>query len=205
MNSELHRFGIDPNSPPDAAQWRGVCKLLTAIVTNPHLEIGDRQSLIAFPPSIIPKGRGGGAAAATTGAFYKTYTIASEDATNGDIYLQGGQVSAGTGTDAVADFLLYDASADTWAGTAGQHLLLTITGDGEAADDVLMPVFNMTSVSAPTPTTGIGSNTLPEIGSLTGRVCLVSLGVFQSAGFLPASPGNIQVSFCFGGYTVSRF
>ena len=50
----------------------------------------------------------------------------------------------------------------------------------------------------------LGDNTLPTVSSLTG-VCRVSLGIFTADGFLPANIGNIQASFCFGGFTISRF
>jgi hypothetical protein len=49
--SELHRFGIDPSRYPDRRQWENVCKLLTAILTNPSLDVGDGQSQIRFPHS----------------------------------------------------------------------------------------------------------------------------------------------------------
>jgi hypothetical protein len=49
MSTELHRFGIDPSKPPDAQQWAALCKLLVALLTNPHLHVGDNNSLIRFP------------------------------------------------------------------------------------------------------------------------------------------------------------
>ena len=141
----------------------------------------------------------------TTGAFYYMRTVVSGGADNGDIYLQGGQVAAGTGNITVAEYLLYDASLASWAGTAGQHLSIRLNGDGSEVDDVLMPTFDLTSVSGPTVLTPpLPSNVLPAVGSLAGE-CVVSLGVFLTAGFTPALPGNIQASFCFGGFTVSRF
>lgn len=147
----------------------------------------------------------GGVSGGGGGAFFTMRTVESEAADNGDIYLQGGQVTAGSGTETVAEFLLYDASLDTWAGTSGQHLVLTMSGTGSEADDVLMPTFDLTSITGPAATTPpIGDNTLPTVGSLPGT-CKVSLGIFTDAGFSPSLPGNIQASFCFGGFTVSRF
>ena len=151
------------------------------------------------------KKRGGGVGSVSRGAFYTIYTVSSGDATNGDIMLTGGQVTAGTGTETVPAYVLYDASGSAWAGTAGQHLQLAINGEGEEVDDVLMPVFNQdTSGSVVTVVSTIADNILPEVGLLSG-LCNVSLGVFTGAGFTPSLIGNIQVSFCYGGFTVSRF
>ena len=145
------------------------------------------------------------AAPETYGAFYGTYTISSEDATNGDIYLRGGQVSAGTDSVLVDDFLLYDASAESWAGTDGQALAIRVNGNGEAVDGVLMPVFNLTTIDGPTAlTTPLPDHDLPTVADVAGE-CVISLGVFTNGGFSPALPGNIQVSFCFGGFNISRF
>lgn len=53
--SELHRFGIDPDSPPDQRQWENVCRFLKALLNNPHLQIGNSNSQIVFPePPIDP-------------------------------------------------------------------------------------------------------------------------------------------------------
>jgi len=151
------------------------------------------------------KKRGGGVGSVSRGAFYTIYTVSSGDATNGDIMLTGGQVTAGTGTETVPAFILYDASVLAWAGTEGQHLQLAINGEGEEVDDVLMPVFNQdTAGSDITVVSAIADNILPEVGALSG-LCNVSLGVFTASGFTPALVGNIQVSFCYGGFTVSRF
>lgn len=146
----------------------------------------------------------GARAAAPTGAFYKIYTVVSGDATNGDIMLQGGQVAAGSGNATIADFLLYDISATTWAGTAGQMLQLTVNGDGSSEDGILMPTFDLTSTTGPAAVASIAANTLPIVGTLAG-VCRISLGTFGTESFNPALPGNINVSFCFGGFTITRF
>lgn len=52
--SELHRFGIDPDSPPDQRQWENVCKLLKALLNNPNLIVGNSNSQIIFPEPIYP-------------------------------------------------------------------------------------------------------------------------------------------------------
>jgi hypothetical protein len=63
MGSELHRFGIDEGQAPDARQWKQLCKLLTALITNPHLNVGSNQSEIVFPVTPAGRGRGGVSAA----------------------------------------------------------------------------------------------------------------------------------------------
>lgn len=203
MSSELHRFGFEDDG--DDSRWKeAVERLLKAIVTNPYLNIGAGNSEVVFP-SQMPAGRSVAAAGdVASGAFYKLITIESGDATNGDIYLQGGQITAGSGTETIANFLLFDASGPTWAGSAGDHLQLTMNGTGSEVDDVLMPTFDLTSVTGPAAVGTLGDNTLPVVGSLSG-VCRVSLGIFVTEGFNPANIGNIQASFCYGGFTVSRF
>ena len=149
-------------------------------------------------------------AAVESGAFFGMTTVVSGGADNGDIYLQGGQVSAGTGNESFdnATILLFDQSANAgegaWMGEAGEILELIINGTGSEVDDVLMPTFDLTSVPTPAAAPSLGTNTLPEVGALTG-LCRVSLGTFTADGFSPANVGNIQASFCFGGFTVSRF
>lgn len=174
---------------------------------NPSLPAYPRITPRGFDVEFEPrKFRAGAATAAPEGAFYTMRTVVSEGADNGDIYLQGGQATAGSGTATVAEILLFDASAGaegTWQGTVGQHLVLTISGTGSEVDDVLMPTFDLTTGTAAV-AASVGSNTLPTVGALSGT-CKVSLGVFLDAGFSPSLPGNVQASFCFGGFTVSRF
>lgn len=203
MASELHRFGFGDS---DDARWKAaVEKMLLAILTNPHLNVGDANSEIVFPPQAPPGRRGGGDTVTTAagGAFYTMRTVESEDATNGDIYLQGGQVS-GWGTP-IDEILIYDASATAWQGTAGQVLKMTVTGSGSETSGILDPSFTPSGVSTPTAASSLGSNTFPSSGSLSGKVCQISLGTFLADGFQPAGIGNIQISFCWSGYTISRF
>lgn len=167
-------------------------------------DIGVKHTPSGFTSHLKRRG-GGGSGGAVRGAFYTIYTVVSEDATNGDIMLTGGQVTAGSGTETVPAFVLYDASVPAWAGAAGDILQLAINGEGEEVDDVLMPVFNQdTGGSDLTTVSVIADNILPEVGALSG-LCNVNLGVFTATGFTPSNVGNIQVSFCYGGFTVSRF
>lgn len=143
-------------------------------------------------------------AATTAGAFYGLRTVSSAGADNGDIYLQGGQVAGGDGNETVDEYLLYDASADAWAGSAGDHLQLSVSGSGEATSGILDPTFNVGSASLSV-VSSLGGNTMPSSGSLSGKNCRVSLGVFSDDGFAPAGAGNVQIGFCWGGYNISRF
>jgi hypothetical protein len=139
-----------------------------------------------------------------TGEFFTLITIA-DGADAGDILLQGGQVTAGSGTETIANILLYDASLDTWTGEPDEYLEMAINGEGEVADDVLMPVFNLDTDGAETSAVAaIADNILPEVGTLAG-LCNVMLGQFTASGFTPSGPGHIGVGFCFGGFNVTRF
>ena len=149
-------------------------------------------------------GSRGGGGGATPGAFYRTRTVASEDATNGDIYLQGGTVS-GLATP-VPDILLYDASETAWEGTAGQNLQLKITVDGSESSGIPNPGVTPTGTPVVTSETTLGTNTYPAgTGDMTGKLCHISLGAFFDGGFTPAGLGNINVGWCFGNaYTITR-
>ena len=141
---------------------------------------------------------------ATPGAFYRTRTVASEDATNGDIYLQGGTVS-GLATP-VPDILIYDASATAWQGTAGQNLQLKVTVDGSESSGIPNPGVTPTGTPVVTSETTLGTNTYPAgTGDMTGKLCHISLGVFSAGGFAPAASGNINIGWCFSNaYTITR-
>lgn len=162
---------------------------------------GDTVTPYDTPETILDGGGGGGGGG--SGAFYTFRTVASAGDDNGDIYLQGGMVSAGTGNATVAEHKIFDASSSAWGGTAGQHLYLTISGTGQATSGILDPVFN-TTTGAITPSVGtVGGNTLPAVGSLSGS-CKIDLGTFFTGGFAPAGAGNFNVGYCWGGFTVSR-
>ena len=192
---------------------------------NPFIDFPPLSGALPGPSVIIPETGAGsrwqpqaeagladqptepGGNASVYGAFFGMYTIA--DGVNaGDVMLQGGQVSAGSGTETVSDYRLFDASdgpEGSWAGGEGDHLTIRLNGTGSESDDVLMPTFDMTSLSGPTVLAPVPDDVLPTLLDLTGGQCVVSLGVFAAAGFSPALAGNIQVGFCFGGFTRSRF
>jgi hypothetical protein len=179
-------------------------------VKRTYVTMEPPKAFAAQPQKIrknAPQVAEGGSTSVESGAFYGIYTVASEGEDNGDIMLQGGQVTAGTGSEMVPNIRLYDFSASQWLGdwTTGEVLQLEITGEGDTADDVLMPVFNMDPAGyATSAVTAIADDILPEVGALSGQ-CNVLLGQFTEAGFAPSNVGSVQVSFCFGGFTRSRF
>lgn len=140
----------------------------------------------------------------TGGAFYTMRTVADavDPDDNGDIYLQGGMVSGGTGNVVIPDIKLYDASTDAWVGTADQTLIITVTGNGQETSGILDPIYN---VSTAVDSIGaIGSNTLPEVGSVSGKICYLLLGSYFEGGFSPSAPGNFMIGFCYGNYSKTR-
>lgn len=58
--SNLNRFGINPHAPPDDDQWQRVTKLLEALLNNPSLQVGDRQSQSVIPEAGLSGAGGGG-------------------------------------------------------------------------------------------------------------------------------------------------
>lgn len=134
---------------------------------------------------------------ATGGAFYNKYVDGS-----GHTYLQGGTVTGGSGTVTIADIKVIDSGTGPVA-SAGHHLYINATGTGLAPDDVLIPGWTLTAATDDT-AASVPANTLPEVGSLTGKKCYVDLGVFTADNFYPSATGNIAIYFCIGGYTVLR-
>lgn len=134
------------------------------------------------------------------GAFFTKYTN-----TDGDIYLQGGTLSGGTGNEPVSDILIYDHITG-WTGSPDDHLVLSFDGTGVVEDGVLLSGFDVTSVSGPSPG-AVGSTTLPTASSAAGSGD-ISLGIFSgdtdTTGFGPANVGNIQITFCPGSFTITR-
>ena len=142
-----------------------------------------------------------GGGASIEGNFYTRYRDP-----DGNLMLKGGHIWAGDGSETIVPFELMAAplgDADpVWAGTAGQHLVLTVTGTAEAADDVLLPQFNMSAGSLAV-ASDVGDPTLPTVDSLSGTF-KTSLGVFGENSFSPNLPGNYGIGFCFSGFTISR-
>lgn len=195
MSSELHRFGIERGAAPDARQWGKLCDLLRAIVNNASLNIGSHGSEIISQPEVIKPAKPATEAAQLYGAFYSTFV---DD--DGHTWLQGGVVTGGIGNKTVTNIKVVDATGGPLA--PGQHLVLTVTGAGDQADDVLLPVFDVSGATAAPG--AVGPNNLPEIGSLPGTM-QISLGTYTTDAFLPSAAGNILVRFCLGGFIPSRY
>ena len=132
----------------------------------------------------------------SVGAFFTLYT--NED---GDIFLQGGTVTGGTGNVPIADFQIYDHITG-WVGSAGDHLILHFSGTGIVVDGVLLGGFNLSTVTGPT-AGAVGATTVPTAGSASGSGD-ISLGIFATGAFNAANVGNIQITFCPGSFTITR-
>jgi hypothetical protein len=136
---------------------------------------------------------------AGTGASGAFFTLI---VTDGDTYLQGGTVTAGSGTETAANIKVVDADTGPLH-TAGHHMWIESTGNGITSDGVLLPGFDLTAA-----TIGYGAsvpaNTVPTAASATGKKCYIDLGVFTDTSFSPSGAGNVEIHFCPGSYTVRR-
>ena len=148
-------------------------------------------------PETVTGGGGGASAPPPTGAFFGMTTV------DGVRYLQGGTVSAGSGSDTAANIALTNSSGVPLH-AAGQHMYVNALGDGILSDGVILAGFDLTSASVGYNAT-VPSNTLPLAAGATGKRCYVDLGVFTATGFLPNAAGNIQISYCPGAFNVSRY
>lgn len=203
-------FGPNPNySVQDFLEYlkllnkRPVSWISTAERTSN--DVGDGEGPSARKDIVGPRdlpetiyGGGGSSAPPPTGAFFGIVT----GAVAGVKYLQGGTVTAGSGSDTAANIALTDSSGVPLQ-SAGTHMYVNVTGNGITSDGVLLPGFNLTSAAIGYAST-VPSNTLPLAAGATGKHCYIDLGVFTDTGFLPNAPGNIQISYCPGAYTVTR-
>ena len=198
---------VNPNATSGAGRGYAPVKLGAHALTEKKRWNKTEVTFKRFKPEVF----GGGGV--TAGAFFTMRTVsgATDPDDDGDIYLQGGLVTAGTGNSVVADILLFDVSDTTdspdgsWQGDPGDILILTLNGEGQETSGILDPVFNgdgaaITGDIVPPPADG---NTLPEVGALPGVVRLM-LGSFFEGGFSPSGPGNFNIGFCWGGYSISR-
>ena len=148
-------------------------------------------------------GGGGG----PEGAFYtmRTVTGAPDPLDDGDIYLQGGMVSGGTGNVVIPEFKLYDASSAAWVGSPspGDTLIITASGTGQVTSGILDPIWNLDTATLTK--AAVGTNSLPTATSAgAGKICYILIGSYFDGGFAPSTPGNVNITFCWGGYTVTR-
>jgi hypothetical protein len=192
MSSELHRFGFYGDGDED--RWKAAVEnLLRALITNPHLRIGDQNSQIEFPSQAAPSSPKENAAGSAPSAFFRVFV--DEDKRK----LQGGQVSGGTGNIAVPDIDLATVGSEPADGTLRW---LRITFNGSATDGWLNAGGNVTAVT-PQSGTSLPANTLPTAASPSGKHYHLLLGSWSGDVFLPSQPGNIAVGFC-SDYTISR-
>lgn len=169
--------------------------------------MAERTSYNKTKIEIRPRKEPAIAGGVTGGAFYTMRTVADavDPDDNGDIYLQGGMVSGGTGNVVIPDIKLYDASTDAWVGSAGDTLIITVTGAGQETSGILDPIYNIDMPTGAVVSIGaIGSNTLPEVGSVSGKICYLLLGSYFEGGFSPSAPGNFMIGFCYGNYSKTR-
>lgn len=136
----------------------------------------------------------GGAATEAALAFYRVY----QDA--GDWMLQGGQVMGGSGNETVGDITLAAVGSEPADGT--DHWL-EITGNGVTDSGILLSGYDVTAATDGSGAS-IPANTLPTATTATARKVYVLLGTWSGDVFTPAQGGNVGVTFCPGGYTITR-
>jgi len=189
FGSDLFRFGLDPASPPDQAQWENLCRLLRAIVKNPHLQIGTENSQIVFPvtPAV-------GARAGTTQADLPFCYKFMDGSTK---KLRGGIVTGGETNEVIGDITLANTATDN------TFLWIHVTFEANMADDVLLPgVENITAAATGSGTT-VPDNVIPTIADPTGEIYIL-LGHYFNNLFTPDACGNFVIGHCPGAITASR-
>jgi len=131
------------------------------------------------------------------GAFY---TIITDG--DGNKFLQGGSVNGvGVTTTSLKIFDPDPAPDGTWEGTNDQQLYLSVAGTGTVADGVLLPGFDITSI---TPTIGTPPESTPPTKDVSTGTCIITLGTFFNEAFFPDNIGSFTVAVCIGGFVVSR-
>lgn len=141
---------------------------------------------------------GSGAGATTCRAFFATEVRNVGEVPH--LFLATGQVTGGTGSEAY-DVDLCAVGSEPEDGTC---VWLEITGDGYVEDGVLLPGFDVTGV-----THGSGSSmpdqVPPTVEDDTGAKAYVLLGSWNGGAFTAAACGNVNVTFCPGSFSFSRF
>lgn len=133
----------------------------------------------------------------TNGAFFRVFRQ------GGKWKLQGGQVTAGTGSKVIADIELATIGTEPADGT---KVWVEANGDGVVLDGRLFQGYNLDEDATTTDSgTDLPDNTLPTVASSAGRKCHVLLGQWGGDRFAPSNRGNIQIGFCPSSYQVSRF
>lgn len=134
------------------------------------------------------------------GSFYGMYI--DED---GHTWLQGGQVKCGT-SETLADYKVIDGTTGP-VEIAGSLLVIEVTLDGYVEDGILLAGITATAIIYVSPVdVTIPADTLPTVGSFTGKKCYLEVGRWTANSFLPSRPGHFIVSFCgTGSYTIKPF
>jgi hypothetical protein len=117
--------------------------------------------------------------------------------------LQGGQVTAGSGSKVIDDIELATVGSEP---ADGRKVWIEANGNGVVVDGRLFQGFNLDEDATDTDSgTALPDNTLPTVAASSGRKCHVLLGQWNGSRFAPSNIGNIQIGFCPSGYNVSRF
>lgn len=184
FGSDLHKFGLDPASPPDQAQWANLCRLLRALLNNPSLNIGSENSEIVMPQYTAAVSR---AVAATVTDCPFGYVFTVDEVT----YLRGGIITGGPDNETIADIELDLGSADM------TYLWQVVAFTAISEDGVIMPgVESIDSITEGSGTT-VPDNDIPTIADPTGEFVIV-LGYYVGGMFIPTACGHRTINHCPG-------
>lgn len=195
FGSDLHRFGLNPEEPPDQRQWANLCRVIRALANNPMLNIGTENSEVVIPqtPAHAPRAAAA-AAAAASGPFCRVFKL------DGDWMLTGGTVTGGDTNVTIPDIDLGTIATPPADGT---HFWIKVDGDAVVEDDVLLPGFNLSTAVVSSGASVPTANVIPTASAEAGTL-YISLGSWSGGVFIPAGCGNIQVNHCPGSLTFSR-
>lgn len=131
-----------------------------------------------------------------SGAFFGMYVR-----DDGGWNLVGGQVTGGSGTRTIEDQKIITPNGQPEK-SDGTHMILKISGEGYAANDVLLAGFTLQSASIMYGSS-VPNDTLPTYNSLSGTTH-ESLGVFNNREFIPSRAGNVRVTSCPNQFFITR-
>lgn len=116
------------------------------------------------------------------------------------IMLTGGVVTGGDANQTIPDIELATVGNEP---EDGQHVWLKIDGDAVTEDDVLLPGFDLTSVTVEQGEMVPENNKIPTVSDPSGTI-YVSLGSWSGRKFVPAGCGNLIATHCPGSLTYFR-
>lgn len=194
----LSAFGIDPSKAPDTEQWSRLCKVVKALVTNPHIIVGDDSSETIFPTTVGTSKESSSTVAAATGSFRNQYV---DD--DGHTYLQGGSVTGGNGGSAtIADLKVVDGTTGI-TGTEGNILYAEVTCNATVEDGIMLPGCEVTAATTNEAAT-LPDNEQFTAAAYTGKKLYIELGRWNADEFLPAAAGNLHAAGCIGNFSITR-